>query len=219
MAGDRSRLGRRTAGTVHSCRYNKPRVLDRGASAGGQDDAGQGVCPGCLLCQRRRMRRAWHVVPAGSYEADRHPDVSLVIAGGRSNQDRGHSRRAADALALSGGGRLSHLYHPPRWTWRRHRRRTACSRRSKSLRQRVILVLTADGLESLLPTIVSRCQVLSLRAVATGAYRGCVARARCGARAGAVAGAAWPRVGLGGPSRPARMSVCWRVESRFWKSC
>jgi DNA polymerase-3 subunit delta' len=34
--------------------------------------------------------------------------------------------------------------------------------------ERVILILTADRLESLLPTIVSRCQVLGLRPVPTG---------------------------------------------------
>ena len=113
----------------------------------------QGEGGPCLAC------RACQLV-----EADRHPDVSLVSPqGGRIKIEA--IRDVQQTLSLSpveGAYRVCIIREMDVAT------PSAANSLLKTLEeppQRAILVLTASGLDALLPTIVSRCQVLSLRAV------------------------------------------------------
>jgi DNA polymerase-3 subunit delta' len=118
-----------------------------------------------LLCQDERA-------PCGACRAcqlvqmDRHPDVHLVAP----EKDRIKIEEIRDlqrAVALSpveGAYRVCIISRFDVATL------SAANCLLKTLEEppgRVVLVLTADRLESLLPTILSRCQVLSLRPVPT----------------------------------------------------
>jgi DNA polymerase-3 subunit delta' len=113
---------------------------------------GNGPCGVCRTCQL--------------IEADRHPDVSLVAPEGERIKIEA-IRDLQQMLSLSpveGDYRLAIVRRIDVAT------SSAANSLLKTLEEpppRVILILTADGLDALLPTIVSRCQVLSLRAVAT----------------------------------------------------
>jgi DNA polymerase-3 subunit delta' len=109
-----------------------------------------GVCRACQLVQR-----------------DRHPDVHLVAP----EKDRirieeiRDLQRAVSLAPIEGAYRVCVISHFDVAT------PSAANCLLKTLEEppdRVILVLTADRLESLLPTIISRCQVLDLRPVPTG---------------------------------------------------
>ena len=108
-------------------------------------------CSACRACQLVR--------------ADRHPDVSLVLPEGARIKIEA-IRGLQQMLSLSpveGDYRICIIRQMDVAT------PSAANCLLKTLEeppQRVILILTANGIESLLPTIVSRCQVLSLRAVA-----------------------------------------------------
>jgi DNA polymerase-3 subunit delta' len=110
----------------------------------------------CLACRACRL-----------IEADRHPDVSVVGPEG-SRLKIETIRELQQTLSLSpveGAYRVCIIRQMETAT------ASAANCLLKTLEEppkRVILILTADGIESLLPTIVSRCQVLSLRAVARG---------------------------------------------------
>ena len=108
-------------------------------------------CSACRACQL--------------VQADRHPDVSLVLPEGARIKIEA-IRGLQQMLSLSpveGDYRICIIRQMDVAT------PSAANCLLKTLEeppQRVILILTANGIESLLPTIVSRCQVLSLRAVA-----------------------------------------------------
>ena len=114
----------------------------------------QGADAPCLACRACKL-----------VQADRHPDVSLVRPEG-SRLKIEAIRALQQTLALSpveGVCRVCIIRQMETAT------PSAANCLLKTLEeppQRVILILTADGIDSLLPTIVSRCQVLSLRAVA-----------------------------------------------------
>jgi DNA polymerase-3 subunit delta' len=114
----------------------------------------QGAEAPCLACRTCRL-----------VQADRHPDVSLVSPEGASLKIEA-IRELQQMLALSpveGVYRVCIIRQMEMAT------PSAANCLLKTLEeppQRVILLLTADGIDSLLPTIVSRCQVLSLRPVA-----------------------------------------------------
>jgi DNA polymerase-3 subunit delta' len=114
----------------------------------------QGAEPPCLACRACRL-----------VQADRHPDVTLVAPEGSSLKIEA-IRELQQTLALSpveGAYRVCIIRQMEMAT------PSAANCLLKTLEepsQRVIMLLTADGIDSLLPTIVSRCQVLSLRAVA-----------------------------------------------------
>jgi DNA polymerase-3 subunit delta' len=97
-------------------------------------------------------------------QADRHPDVSLVSPEGARIKIEA-IRELQQALSLSpveGDYRLCIIRQMDVAT------PSAANCLLKTLEeppQRAILILTASGVEMLLPTIVSRCQVLSLRIV------------------------------------------------------
>jgi DNA polymerase-3 subunit delta' len=118
-----------------------------------------------LLCQGENA-------PCGACRAcrlvqmDRHPDVHLV-APEKEHIQIGEIRDLQRAISLSpveGAYRVCVISHFDVAT------PSAANCLLKTLEEppaRVILILTADRLESLLPTIVSRCQVLGLRQVST----------------------------------------------------
>ena len=113
------------------------------------EDVPCGVCRACRLVQM-----------------DRHPDVHLVVpAKDRIKIDEIRDLQRAVALSpVEGVHRVCVISRFDVAT------PSAANCLLKTLEEppgRVILVLTADRLESLLPTIVSRCQVLSLRQVPT----------------------------------------------------
>jgi len=117
------------------------------SDSSGQRDAPCGDCRACRLVQ-----------------ADRHPDVSLITPEGDRIKIEA-IRELQQTLALSpveGSYRICILRRIDVAT------PSAANCLLKTLEEpppRVILILTADGIESLLSTIVSRCQVLSLRSV------------------------------------------------------
>ena len=123
-------------------------LLCRSGLTSRQADVPCGACRACQLVQ-----------------ADRHPDVSLVIPE-ESRIKIEAIRELQQTLSLSpveGGYRICIIRRMDVAT------PSAANCLLKTLEEpppRVILILTADGIESLLPTIVSRCQVLSLRSVA-----------------------------------------------------
>jgi DNA polymerase-3 subunit delta' len=89
------------------------------------------------------------VAPQGSHiriEAIRELQQALSLSPVEGDHRVSIIRRVGAATASAANSLLKTLEEPP---------------------PRVILMLTADRTESLLPTIVSRCQILSLRAVAT----------------------------------------------------
>jgi DNA polymerase-3 subunit delta' len=107
-------------------------------------------CSACRACQL--------------IEHERHPDVSLVAPQGARIKIEA-IRELQQMLSLSpieGDYRLGIIRQMDVAT------PSAANCLLKTLEeppQRAILVLTASGIDALLPTIVSRCQVLSLRAV------------------------------------------------------
>jgi DNA polymerase-3 subunit delta' len=113
----------------------------------------QGTDGPCSACRACRL-----------IKADRHPDVSLVAPKGARIKIEA-VRELQQTLSLSpveGDYRLCIIRQMDVAT------PSAANCLLKTLEeppQRAILVLTASGIESLLPTIVSRCQVLSLRLV------------------------------------------------------
>jgi DNA polymerase-3 subunit delta' len=123
-----------------------------------------------LLCRSDRTGRQ-RGVPCGScracqlVQADRHPDVSLVVPEGDRIKIEA-IREMQQMLSLSpveGDYRVCIIRQVDLAT------PSAANSLLKTLEEpppRVILILTAVGIESLLPTVVSRCQVLSLRSVA-----------------------------------------------------
>lgn len=115
----------------------------------------QGASPPCSACRACRL-----------VGADRHPDVSL-IAPEDSRIKIEIIRELQQTLSLSpveGAYRVCIVRQVDVAT------PSAANCLLKTLEeppQRVILILTADRVELLLPTIVSRCQILSLRPVST----------------------------------------------------
>lgn len=113
------------------------------------EDIPCGVCRACRLVQ-----------------SDRHPDVHLVAP----DQDRvkiediRDLQRAVSLSPVEGAYRVCIISRFDVAT------PAAANSLLKTLEEppgKVILLLTADRIESLLPTIISRCQVLSLRQVST----------------------------------------------------
>jgi DNA polymerase-3 subunit delta' len=109
-----------------------------------------GACRACRLVQR-----------------DRHPDVHLILP----EKDRikieeiRDLQRVVSLSPVEGSHRVCVISRFDLAT------PSAANCLLKTLEEppeRVVLVLTADRLESLLPTIVSRCQILGLRPVRTG---------------------------------------------------
>jgi DNA polymerase-3 subunit delta' len=113
----------------------------------------QGAEPPCAACRACRL-----------IQADHHPDVSLVAPEGARIKIEA-IRELQQTLSLSpveGGYRVCIIRQMDLAT------PSAANCLLKTLEeppQRAILILTASGIEALLPTIVSRCQVLSLRVV------------------------------------------------------
>jgi DNA polymerase-3 subunit delta' len=115
----------------------------------------QGEEPPCGICRACQLVRR-----------DRHPDVHLVMP----EKDRirieeiRDLQRSVSLAPVEGAYRVCVLSRFDVAT------PSAANCLLKTLEEppeRVILVLTADRLESLLPTIISRCQVLGLRSVPT----------------------------------------------------
>ena len=83
----------------------------------------------------------------------------------------------------------------------------------------MILLLTADTPESLLPTIVSRCEVLRLRPLAVERLAGALASAGRPPRRRRAAWRTWQA------GAPATLCACWRTRMRWnnckpgWKTC
>jgi DNA polymerase-3 subunit delta' len=142
---------------------------------------GEGPCGICRACQL--------------VLADRHPDVSLVAPeGGRVKIEA--IRELQQMLSLSpveGDHRFSIIRRFDVAT------PSAANCLLKTLEEpppRVILLLTADRIDALLPTIVSRCQILSLRAVAAERIAAALLERGVGAeRAQLLASLAQGRVG------------------------
>jgi DNA polymerase-3 subunit delta' len=113
----------------------------------------QGMAGPCSACRACRL-----------VEADRHPDVRVVSPLGTSIKIEA-IRELQQTLSLSpveGDYRICIIRKMDLAT------PSAANCLLKTLEEpplRAILVLTASGVDALLPTIVSRCQVLSLRAV------------------------------------------------------
>lgn len=112
-----------------------------------------GPCLACRACQL--------------VMADRHPDVHMVSPEGNSIKIEA-LRELQQTLSLSpveGDYRICIIREMDQAT------PSAANSLLKTLEEpphRAILILTANRIERLLPTIVSRCQVLSLRAVEMG---------------------------------------------------
>lgn len=113
------------------------------------EDVPCGVCRACRLVQ-----------------VDRHPDVHLVAP----EKDRIKIEAIRDlqhAIALSPVEGVYRVCVISRFDTATPSAANCLLKTLEEPPGKVILVLTADRLESLLPTILSRCQVLSLRQVST----------------------------------------------------
>jgi DNA polymerase-3 subunit delta' len=113
----------------------------------------QGERPPCGACRACRL-----------VQRDRHPDVHLVSP----ERDRIRIEEIRDlqrAVSLSPVEGDSRVCVISRFDVATASAANCLLKTLEEPPERVILVLTADRLESLLPTIVSRCQVLALRRV------------------------------------------------------
>ena len=92
----------------------------------------------------------------------------------------------------------------PRSSTCTRRRPTSCSRASRSRRRYVVFLLVTDRLERVLPTIVSRCQVVEFRPLSDAEVARVPARARHGLDGGAAEALA--RLSRGSVERAARLA-------------